>query len=29
LWETLLVKLPKQLELAGAKISERDAHTLI
>ena len=28
-WETLLVKLPKQLELAGAKISERDSHRSI
>ena len=27
--KTLLVKLPKQLELTCAKISERDRHTLI
>ena len=27
--KTLLVELPKQLELTGAKISERDRHTLI
>jgi hypothetical protein len=27
--KTLLVKLPKQLELTGAEISERDGHTLI